>query len=32
MGYKIGVISFFIAFFIWAMLHAEKQRKENERK
>jgi cbb3-type cytochrome oxidase subunit 3 len=32
MGYKIGVTLFFIAFFIWAMRHAEKQRKENERK
>ena len=25
-GYKIGVTIFFIAFFIWAMIHAEKQR------
>jgi hypothetical protein len=31
MGYKIGVTLFFIAFFLWAMSHAEKQRKENER-
>ena len=29
-GYKIGVTLFFIAFFIWAMNHATKQRKENE--
>ncbi len=29
--YKVGVTTFFIALMIWAMLHAEKQRKENGR-
>lgn len=28
--YKIGVTAFFVAFFCFAIKHAEKQRKENE--
>jgi heme O synthase-like polyprenyltransferase len=36
MGYKIGVVTLFIIFFVWIMNHANKERvkreKENERK
>jgi len=31
MGYKIGVTLFFIAFFLWAMNHANKERIKNEK-
>jgi len=30
--YKIGVTSFFIIFFVWAITHANKQSKQNGRK
>ena len=29
--YKVGVTTFFIVFFIWAMLHAQKQNKNGRK-
>ena len=30
--YKIGVVSFFVLFLAWAMIHATKQSEQNGRK